>query len=584
MMVRPAIRRVQLTNDFTPFPIEEVGQSTATRFEKIVQQYPDRLAVKMGDRSLTYDQLNQTANRIAHTILEKRGTGSEPIALLFDHGIDVIAAILAVLKAGKFYVPLDTSWPRERIKCILKDSDSTMLVTNDHNWNLITELQTEAGAILSIDSINYSVSDQNPGLSVSSEDPLSVLYTSGSTGEPKGVIHIHKMSGASSIDLGVVPSDRLSLLHSVSFGSATTHLLSSLLNGASLFPFSLKLEGAVRLARYLREEQITLLHASPAMFRQLGDILAKEEKLTTLRIITLSGAPITRQDFELYKNHFPETTLLRLMMGSTEGGGLFGAVVDHRFSFPAQGTPLGYPRGGRQVLLLDESGHKVNPGEIGEITVKGSKFHASYLNRPKLTRAKFLPDTDGGDAQIYLTGDLGKMLPDGFLIHLGRKDMMIKIRGYRVEIGEIECALLSHSAVKDACVAAWDREVGEKYLVAYVVARENLAPKVEELRGFLGEKLPDYMIPSVFMFIDSLPLNNGKLDRKALPKPEHKRPDLRTPYAPPRTETERKLVAIWEGILDVRPVGVNDDFFDLAACGKRANKRESDWTNLSTSV
>lgn len=543
---------------------EEIEQSVPDRFEKIVRTYPDRLAVKMGDRALTYDELNRTANRIARAILEKRGPGSEPIALLFEHGIDVIAAIFGALKAGKFYVALDPSFPQERIAYILEDSQAGLILTNNRNLDLAQKLTKDARALINIDEFDGSDACDNLGLALSPEALVDICYTSGSTGKPKGVVRKHRqvLNFAVLAETGICTDDRLTLVHFVGFGSASDHLISSLLNGASLFPFDIKSEGVCRLASWLREEQITICHLPPAAFRQLAEVLSDQEKLPRLRMIRLSGAPITRLDFDLYKKNFSATTLLKIGMGSTEAGWICSAVLNRSFSFPKEGSPVGYPHWDKKILLLDENGHEVGSNQVGEIAVLGG-LAAGYWKKPDLTGAKFVPDPSAGDETTYLTGDLGRMLPDGFLIHLGRKDFQVKIRGYRVEIAEIERALLAHPQLKEAGIVAWDREPGEKYLVAYVVSRTEPAPTIEALHDILKQTLPDYMMPSAFMFLESLPLTNGKLDRTALPLPDSKRPDMRRPYVPPQRALERKLVRIWEEVLDIRPIGIHDDFFDL---------------------
>jgi acyl carrier protein len=250
-------------------------------------------------------------------------------------------------------------------------------------------------------------------------------------------------------------------------------------------------------------------------------------------------------------------------MGSTEAGRICSAILDQTFSFPEEGTAAGFPRRGKKILLLDENGHEVGPNQVGEIAVKGAGLGVGYWKKPDLTSANFISDQSSGDETICLTGDLGRMLPDGFVVHLGRKDSMVKIRGYRVELAEIEKSLHAHPAVKDAGVVAWDRRPGEKFLVAYVVARQDPPPTVNELNDFLRKKLPDYMIPSAFMFTEALPLTNGKLDRRALPKPNERRPELSQPYVLPRNEVERTLTGIWAEILSLDRVGVHDNFFDL---------------------
>ncbi|MGH7844015.1 MAG: non-ribosomal peptide synthetase, partial [Candidatus Binatia bacterium] len=392
-------------------------------------------------------------------------------------------------------------------------------------------------------------------------------YTSGSTGEPKGVVGTHRNVLNSLVvltdRLRITHDDRLTLLHSLSFGSALTDFYPALLNGASLFPFDIKSEGIHRLASWLREEQITVYHSPPVVFRQVADALSGQEELRGIRLIHLSGAPITQLDFELYKRTFPQGTFFEVAMGSTEARGICCAMVDQSFSFPKEGSPVGYPYPGKKILLLDENGHEVGPNDVGEIAVKGRNLNPGYWRRAELTGSKFLPDPTGGEERVYLTGDLGRMMPDGFLIHLGRKDFQVKIRGYRVEIGEIERALSTHPEVRDTGVVAWDGEPGEKYLVAYVVAREDAAPTINELYDFLKGKLPDYMMPSAFVFLDSLPLTNGKLDRTALPPLDHRKPNLKCPYVPPRTDMERRLLRIWEEVLGLDGIGIHDNFFDL---------------------
>ena len=315
-----------------------------------------------------------------------------------------------------------------------------------------------------------------------------------------------------------------------------------------------------------------MLHVPPALFRQLAEVAPLQDKLPHLRLLRLSGAPITKLDFDLYKNNFCSTTLLEIMMGSTESRGICRAVVDQAFSFPEDGTPAGYPYPDKKILLLDENGREVGPGEVGEIAVQGGTSSDGYWNRPEDNSAKFLRDPKTAEEPICLTGDLGRMRPDGFMIHLGRKDFMVKIRGYRVEFAEIEQALLEHPEVKETGIVAWDREPGEKYLVAYVVAKRASQPTVDELRAFLKEKLSDYMIPSAYVFLDSLPLTNGKLDRQALPKPGNTRPSLSQLFESPRNDLEQRLVLIWEEVLGIKPVGVHDNFFDLGGHSLAASR------------
>jgi amino acid adenylation domain-containing protein len=539
--------------------------SIPERFEKIVGNYPERLAVKTRRRAFNYSELNRAANRIARAILDRMGPGSEPVAMLFEQGIDVMAALLGVLKAGKFYAAIDPSFPAERVKYILTDLQAKLIVTNSRNINLARSEAGDGCTVLNIDEIDGRLAGDNLDLRVAAGALALIGYTSGSTGVPKGVVATHRVvaqtTRAAAERKRIRVDDRLTLLHSLAFGSGHGHLYIGLLNGASVFPFDVKVEGVEPLGQWLCEERITAYHSSPSLFCQVAESLAERDKLPDLRLVHLSGAPVTRSDFELYKKHFGPQTLLEFGMGSTEARGICSAIVDRTFTYPEEGTPIGYPRLHNKVLLLDENGREVAPGQIGEIAVKGSNLSSGYWNQPDRTESKFQPL--GSDERLFLTGDLGRMRADGFLIHLGRKDLMVKIRGYRVELSEIENALLAHPQVKDAGVAAWGQETGQEYLAGYIVIRGPGVPTVNELRQFLSIRLPNYMVPSVFMFLESLPMTNGKLDRKSLPRPNRRRPDLEQPYVGPSNEIETRLAQIWEALLDIRPIGAHDDFFEL---------------------
>ncbi|MGE5218488.1 MAG: AMP-binding protein [Chloroflexota bacterium] len=555
----------------------DVEATLSRRFEQIVQSYPDRIAIKTRDRTLTYEALNGAANRIGRAILEQIGPGSEPIALLFGNGIDLITAVIGALKAGKFFVAIDPTFPPSRITYMLGNTETRLLVTNNENGDFARTLVGYNGGYLDIDKIAAQISDDNLNLAVTSNDIATIVYTSGSTAEPKGVVKTHayclERAKFNIKFLSVQPDDRLSLLHSISFGSGEINLYASLLSGASLLPFNVKTEGAFGLVRWLDAERITIFHCAPSLFRQFVDYIPKDHSFSDLRLIHLSGSPITRSDFNVYRKYFPASTSLAFHMGATEAGCITCAVVDHAFSFPEKGTPAGYTREEKKVLILDDDGRPLKPGEIGEIAVQSRYLAQEYWKNPELTKARFLPAQDGGgNERIYLTGDMGRLRPDGLLIHLGRKDFMVKIRGYRVELGEVERALMEYPETKEAAVTAWEREAGETYLAAYVVSRTGGNLPVDQLAGFLKSKLPDYMIPLAFVFVESLPTINGKLDRRALPKPESKRPEMSVAYEPPGNDMERSLARIWAEVLSIDTVGIRDNFFSLGGNSLLATK------------
>ena len=341
---------------------QSIEQSIPDRFEQQVAKYPDRIAVQTEHRAFTYHELNQAANRVARAILAKAGPGQEPVGLLFENGAQAISAIFGVLKAGKFYVPLDPSFPHDRIAAILEDSGTNLLVTNSQNFHFASDLTRGRLHLLDVDTIDANVSDENLCLPVSPEDFACILYTSGSTGEPKGVMQNHccllHWAMIYTNDLHITPDDRLTLLHSWSVPSCIHHLLASLLNGAALLPFDPRLGGGEQLARWLIQEQVTIYHSVPMVFRQMAAALTGKEAFPFLRTINLSGAPMTRDDVELYKRHFPAACVLLHMIGTTETGWLRRYFIDKATHIASSTVPIGYAVQDVEVILLDEAGAK----------------------------------------------------------------------------------------------------------------------------------------------------------------------------------------------------------------------------------
>jgi amino acid adenylation domain-containing protein len=557
------------SGDFVEFKKEEIEQSIPDRFEEIVRRFSNRVAVKTRNSTWTYDDLNHAANRIAHAILAQRGEGEEPVALFLEHDADAIAAILAVLKSGKIYVPLDPSHLQARSSYIFEDAQASLIVTNNKNFSNARDLARNRCQLLNINKIDSDLlTEKNVGRSLPPDTLAYILYTSGSTGRPKGVVQNHRnvlhamMNYINGLHISV--DDRLTLLHSCSFSGSVYNLFGALLNGATLLPFDLKGEGVNQLGNWLAQEEITICHTVPTAFCHVVQTFTGGEQFPTLRVIHLSGAPVPKADVELYKKHFAAECILVHRMGITETTTIRSYFIDKTTPIDGARVPIGYPVDDKEVLLLDESGKDAGRNCIGEIAVKSRYLSLGYWRRPDLTRAKFLPDPNGGEERTYLTGDLGRMAADGCLLHVGREDFRVKVRGYTVEVSEIELALLEHTAVKEAAVVGQETQSDDMQLVAYFVPSDKPAATVTELRNFLKARLPDYMIPSAFVSLRGLPLTpNGKIDRLRLPDPGRSRPNLDAPYVAARNPIEQQLANIWAEVLSLNPVGIHDNFFDL---------------------
>jgi len=551
---------------FVEFDREEIQHSIAERFEKIVRKYPDRLAIKTKDYSLTYKELNAAANRVAQRILSERGAKSEPVPLMMEHDAPVIGAMLGILKAGKFYVPLDPSLPYLRMQSILEDLQASYIVTNSKNEAMAKSLAGTALDLVNIDELDSPAGD-NPGLQISPESLCWVIYTSGSTGKPKGVTQnhrnlLHYMMNYTNA-LHICMDDRLTLLYSFSVNGGAHDIFAALLNGAALFPLDLKEDGFTSLGGWLVEERITVYHSVPTVFRQFVEGLTGQSKFPDIRIIRLGGEPVYKRELDIYRKHFSDDCILVNRLGSSETGSLRMYFIDKETQISGNLVPVGYAVTDNEILLMDEDGELTAGGE-GEIAVKTRYVSPGYWRRPDLTKAAFQRGREGAEERTYRTGDLGRMLPDGCLLHLGRKDFFVKIRGYHIEIDEIETVLRECPGIREVVVVARGNNSGDERLVAYFVPREQPGPKASELRRFLNEKLPSYMIPHAFVTLDAIPLTDTrKVDRKALPEPGTSRPELAIPYVAPRTPTEKELAKIWAEVLLLDEVGIHDDFFDL---------------------
>ena len=553
------------TLDFTR---EDVEQPLFRRFEQVASTFPNHTVMQVRQQKTSYKALNQFANQVAGAILQHSSKEQEPVILLCDQYPQVIAAMLGVLKAGKIYVALDPSWPQSRLIHILNDTQSRVVLTNEQHYSLAEEIAPRH-AVLSIDRLGKNASKNNPGLHVDPASAAAIYYTSGSTGEAKGVIVNHtavmQRAWRYSVDSQITPADHIALLHSFSFGASRTDILGALFNGASLHPFKPKQEGLKRMVEWLIKNHITILHLSVTLFRELIDQLPERANFPDLRLVAIGGETIYQRDLQSFQKYFYPHCKLILRYSTTETHTISEVFIEKNTPLIWQLVPSGYPRQGKEVLILDDSRQVLGIDQPGEIAVRSAYLASGYWGDELQTAQKFLIDPQGSQQRIYLTGDMGMLDADGMLFHMGRKDFQVKIRGYRVDPGEVEAALYRLDSVREAVVVAEDDPDQKKRLVAYCVPQKGSQLTMEYLRQQLSRVLPDYMVPAGFVIMEALPkTSTGKIDRHSLPLLEaFTRKETGESYVAASDDLEARLVHAWEKVLGMKPIGVKDNFFEL---------------------
>ena len=546
------------------FPPEEIEQSIGERFEKQAAAHPDRIAIRSGGRSMTYAELNAAANRLGRAILHAAGD-ADRVVLLFEQGGPVIVAVLAVLKAGKTYVPLDPGYPAARLAELVEDSEAGLILTDDAHLEGAKMLASGRSLpVLSSDAVDPSDRGDDLGMRVAPDAIAYMLYTSGSTGRPKGVVQKHRnllhFVRTYTNSCRITPDDRIAWLHSITFSASNMNVYPALLNGAAVYPHDVKRRGVDGLAELLMGERITVCQCVPTVFRHFLSGLTGEERFPDLRVFELGGEPVYRRDVELFRARVGTHCVLVNRLAFTEASVAAQYFITAETELPASAVPVGRPAEGMEILVLGEDGREAGREEVGEIALRSHHLSPGYWRRPDLTAKAF---TNGGGPRTYRTGDMGRIRADGLLEYAGRKDFRVKVRGYTIEVAEVEAALLEIGGVKSAVVVAREDHRGDQRLVAYLVPA-GVAPTPDELRTRLGDRLPDFMVPSAFMVLDAFPLTStGKLDRLALPAPDLTQVEAAGGYAAPRTDTEAKVAAIWAEVFALDRVGIHDDFFAL---------------------
>lgn len=571
------LEKSQILNEFNNTFVEYPKTKTIHQlFEEQVQLRPEKVAVAFEGVSMSYQVLNAKANQLAR-VLRAKGVGREQVvAIMSDKSLEAIIGVLAIIKAGGAYLPIDIEYPPTRVEYMLNDAGAQLLLTQR---DFVEKYQFAGETIDLADAQLYQGDDSNLEQINQPDDLIYIIYTSGSTGNPKGVmvqhINVNRLISNSNM-LTITDSERILQIGSLAFDASTYEIWSALLNGASLYLIRKDdLLSPERFEAKMKEYHITIALLTTPVFNQM--IEENPAIFAGLKALIIGGDALSPKHINFVRTLYPALCVIN-GYGPTENT-TFTTYFKMDQEHPQtnyHNIPIGKPLSNTKVYIVDDNTHLQPTGVPGELCVSGDGLARGYLNRPELTAEKFIPNPFEPPAMMYRTGDLARWLSDGNIEFMGRIDQQVKIRGFRIELGEIENQLLQYPELKEVVVVVRKDQAHEKYLCAYLVKttenteRDGNELSSSDIRAFLQKRLPEYMIPAYFVQLDQLPLTpNGKVDRKALPEVDEHR-NTHVTYVAPSNEIEAKLVQIWSELLDIKPIGILDNFFELGGHSLKA--------------
>ena len=549
------------------FEERETSGCIPDRFARVSASLPNHIAVRSLHHTLTYHDLDLLSNRLADFVHARLGGGQKPVALFLRDGADILAALLGVIRAGSFYSALQPRDPHERLAAVMKNLDAALLITDKDLLPLAQRIATPGCQVVTLAEAQGPVGPR-AGIAIPPEDYAGVYFTSGSTGEPKGVLRTHRAilhrAWVDINDYHIGQGDRLLFTRPFNTSSSLSNLFDPLLSGASIIIYDMENDGIHRMAEVLDANEITIFVPPLEFLRYFLDILPQNVQFPHIRCVILSGDVLYRRDVERMRTHVSPRTVIIHHLSSSEGGLLARKVIESSTILDSNIIPVGYPAAAKELLILDEDRKEVGTGETGEIAVRTELIFPGYWHQPNLDNGKWMPDPADTSKRIFLTGDLGRFRPDGQLEFVGRKDFRVKIRGFSVDLSAIESILNSFHEVRRAVVLARENPNGEKRLTAYVSPMPGVELAPNTLRELLAARLPDFMLPKAIVILDQLPLTqSGKIDRQSLPVPDWLDQEISDAYVAPRDALEEKVTRIWEKTLNVPRAGIRDRFVDL---------------------
>ncbi len=543
-------------------PFDTVEQSVVDRFKMIADQFPDKEAITDGDQRITYRELDQKANLLAGEIL-KSGTSAKQHALFLDTGIDQFVTILGILKSGAAYIPIDTSWPAHRIDLVIKNAQPGVVITNNLNIGQVKAIHDDH-FIINIDSLNIQESIEPVSTNPKPDDNIHIIYTSGSTGEPKGVYtyhrnQVHFVKRFSSF-INITPKDRFAYYFSIGFSAHAMPFLGIILNGGTLCVYDLKKNGFQGLASFFMEQKISLALMIPSVLRHFRVTLQKDFRFPKLRVLLLGGETLYFNDIRLIQPHLSAKAQIINIYASTEAYLSRAFRITRETVLKQNIVPIGYEIEGMNIGIVNEDGEKCSASQVGEMILRSPYLARGYWRDRKQTEAHFSQvDND----IVFKSRDLAYLQEDGCLVHVGRKDSMVKIRGQRIDLGEIENSMLFNPDIQEVAVKLKESPAGDKHLLAYYVCRQGNSIGEKDLKTFLTRRLPDYMVPAFVIQMSELPkTESGKTNYNALPDPDWEQQSGKDDIKHAKTPTETELISIFEKQLEIHPIGITDNILE----------------------